>query len=63
MSKYPKHVWTLEQAIAYMRKIVGHPTLRVERFKIETIAANGDTLSLSWDRKNVGQKCRTNAKL
>ena len=52
---YPPHCRTLESSISEIRRVLCHPSLMVERFSVETITPNGDTLKFKWDRKNVGQ--------
>jgi len=56
MTKYPDNVWTVQEAVAYIRKVLKHPDLRVQRFKIETITDRGNTLKLSWDANDVSSR-------
>lgn len=52
---YPPECIPVEAAVNKIREVFSHHTLMVERFSIETITPNGDTLKFKWDRKNVGQ--------
>lgn len=55
MSKCPKNVITLDQAIEKIRAVFTGDAIKVERFSIETIGPQGGTLKLKWDRKDVGR--------